>query len=56
MAALARTQEARSGERARLGILVPGTAYHYPVPARELETLGMESYTFGGVGGNGAAK
>jgi hypothetical protein len=38
------------------GILVPGTAYHYPVPARELETLGMESYTFGGVGGSGAAK
>ena len=32
------------------GILVPGTQLHFPVPARELETLGLLNYTFGGSG------
>jgi hypothetical protein len=32
------------------GILVPGTQLHFPVPARELETLGVLNYTFGGAG------
>jgi hypothetical protein len=38
------------------GYLVEGTPIHYPIPARELETLNMPAYTFGGVGGPGAAK
>ena len=38
------------------GILIPGTMLHLPIPARELETLGMELYTFGGVGNEGSAK
>jgi hypothetical protein len=32
------------------GILVPGTQLHFPIPARELETLGIATYTFGGSG------
>ncbi len=28
--------------------LQPGTPRHFPIPARELETLGMDVYTFGG--------
>ncbi|MEX2283621.1 MAG: RagB/SusD family nutrient uptake outer membrane protein [Gemmatimonadota bacterium] len=32
------------------GILVPGTQLHFPVPARELETLGLLNYSFGGSG------
>lgn len=36
--------------------LLEGTPIHMPIPARELETLGMAFYTFGGVGGEGAAK
>lgn len=35
--------------------LVSGTPIHYPVPGRELETLALDNYTFGGVGGPGAA-
>jgi len=35
--------------------LLEGTPYHMPIPARELETLGLPFYTFGGVGGEGAA-
>lgn len=37
------------------GILEPGTPYHLPVPAVELETLQLPNYTFGGIGGPGAA-
>ena len=37
------------------GILVSGTPLHLPIPARELETLQMPVYTFGGVGGADAA-
>jgi hypothetical protein len=37
------------------GILIEGTPYHLPIPAVELETLQMPAYTFGGVGGEGAA-
>jgi len=38
-----------------LGDLVQGTPIHFPVPGRELETLGLQSYTFGGVGQGGGA-
>jgi len=38
-----------------MGDLVPGTPIHFPVPGRELETLGRENYTFGGVGNTGGA-
>ena len=38
-----------------LGDLVTGTPIHFPVPGRELETLGLQNYTFGGVGGDGGA-
>ena len=38
-----------------IGDLVTGTAIHFPVPGTELETLGLQNYTFGGVGGVGAA-
>lgn len=38
-----------------LGDLVTGTPIHFPVPGRELETLGLQNYTFGGVGGVGGA-
>jgi hypothetical protein len=37
------------------GTLAPGTPYHFPVPAVELETLQLAPYTFGGIGGAGAA-
>lgn len=37
------------------GDLVSGTPIHFPVPGAELETLGLQLYTFGGVGGTGAA-
>ncbi|MEO7648267.1 MAG: hypothetical protein ABIV11_08545, partial [Gemmatimonadaceae bacterium] len=37
------------------GDLAQGTALHYPVPARELEVREMPLYTYGGVGGPGAA-
>lgn len=36
------------------GYLVPGTFLHLPVPGRELETLNLPIYTFGG-GGEGSA-
>ena len=42
-------------DRRGFGSLTPGTFIHFPIPARELETLGMPLYTFGGVGGDGAA-
>ena len=38
-----------------MGDLVTGTPIHFPVPGKELETLGLPNYTFGGVGGNGGA-
>jgi hypothetical protein len=38
------------------GILVPGTPIHMPLPARELETLQMPIYSFGGVGGEGGSQ
>jgi hypothetical protein len=37
------------------GDLVAGTPIHYPVPGAELETLALDNYTFGGVGGPGGA-
>ena len=37
------------------GDLVTGTPIHFPVPGAELETLALQLYTFGGVGGDGAA-
>jgi hypothetical protein len=37
------------------GDLVQGTPLHYPVPGAELETLALDNYTFGGVGGDGGA-
>ncbi len=37
------------------GALVQGTPVHFPVPGKELETLALQQYTFGGVGGTGAA-
>lgn len=38
------------------GILVSGTQLHFPVPASELEILGLPYYRFGGVGDPWAAK
>ena len=37
------------------GQLLEGTPIHLPVPARELEIIGYPEYSFGGVGGPGAA-
>lgn len=37
------------------GGLIEGTPIHFPVPAEELDLLEMPHYTFGGVGGEGAA-
>lgn len=41
-------------DRRGWGDLVTNSVIHFPVPARELETLGLEGYTFGG-GGPGSA-
>jgi hypothetical protein len=38
------------------GRLLRGTFLHMPIPARELETLGLPIYSFGGDGGPGAAQ
>ena len=38
-----------------LGDLVTGTPIHFPIPGKELETLALQNYTFGGVGGPGSA-
>ncbi len=38
------------------GTLLVGTPVHFPIAATELETLNLPPYTFGGVGGEGAAK
>jgi hypothetical protein len=37
-------------QRRHVDGLQPGTVHHLPMPAKELETLGMPIYTFGGVG------
>jgi hypothetical protein len=34
----------------------PGTPCQLPIPAKELETLGLPIYTFGGVGNDAACK
>jgi SusD/RagB-like outer membrane lipoprotein len=43
-------------DRRGFGQLVPGTILHMPIPARYLISLGIPLYTFGGVGGEGAAQ
>jgi hypothetical protein len=43
-------------DRRGFGQLQPGTWVQLPVPARYLTTLGVPRYTFGGVGGPGAAR
>lgn len=42
-------------DRRGWGELVPGTLLHFPIPARELQLLGLSVYTFGGVGNPGSA-
>jgi hypothetical protein len=37
------------------GDLYKGSPLHFPVPARELQVLGMPVYTFGGVGGEASS-
>ncbi len=37
-------------DKRRLGELLPGTAYHFPIPADELLQHGQAVYTFGGIG------
>jgi hypothetical protein len=37
------------------GFLQAGTQYHMPVPGRYLVSIGLPVYSFGGVGGDGAA-
>ena len=37
-------------DKRRRGELLPGTAYHFPIPADELLQHGQAVYTFGGVG------
>jgi starch-binding outer membrane protein, SusD/RagB family len=37
------------------GRLPPGSFLHFPIPGRELVALGLPNYSFGGVGGEGAA-
>lgn len=37
------------------GFLVPGSILHVPVPAAELEVLGLPVYEFGGAGNPGSA-
>lgn len=42
-------------DRRGFGQLQSGTILHMPIPARYLVSLGIAPYTFGGVGGDGAA-
>ncbi len=42
-------------DRRGWGELPSGTLLHFPVPGKELEILQLANYTFGGVGGPGAA-
>lgn len=39
-------------DKRRQGLLLPGTAYHFPIPAPELLMHGQEVYTFGGAPGS----
>jgi hypothetical protein len=41
--------------RRHFGTLTPGTFTQLPIPARELETLGLDIYTFGGPSGDSSA-
>jgi hypothetical protein len=41
--------------RRHFGTLTPGTFTQLPIPARELETLGLDIYTFGGPNGESSA-
>lgn len=41
--------------RRSFGTLTPGTFTQLPIPARELETLGLDVYTFGGPNGESSA-
>ncbi len=41
--------------RRHFGTLTPGTFTQLPIPARELETLGLDIYTFGGPSGESSA-
>jgi hypothetical protein len=50
-----RVYSSPGGPKAGETQLAPGTLIHFPVPGRELEILQMANYTFGGVGGTGAA-
>jgi hypothetical protein len=43
-------------DRRGFGQLIPGTILHMPIPARYLISLGLPLYSFGGVGGEGAAQ
>jgi hypothetical protein len=43
-------------DRRGLGTLPKGTVLHMPIPARYLVSMGLPLYTFGGVGGEGAAQ
>jgi hypothetical protein len=43
-------------DRRGFGDLVRGTILHMPIPARYLVSMGVPLYTFGGVGGDGAAQ
>jgi hypothetical protein len=43
-------------DRRGFGELVSGTILHMPVPARYAISIGIPIYTFGGVGGEGAAR
>jgi len=43
-------------DRRGWGDLVTNSPIHFPVPATELETLGLEGYTFGGGGAGSAPK
>ena len=43
-------------DRRGFGTLPKGTVLHMPIPARYLVSMGLPLYTFGGVGGEGAAK
>lgn len=38
-------------DKRRQGMLMPGTAYHFPIPAPELQMHGQPVYTFGGAPG-----
>jgi hypothetical protein len=43
-------------DRRGFGLLPKGTILHMPIPARYLVSMGLELYSFGGVGNSGAAQ